>query len=175
LYSSKLSLEFISLIAIQHHQSVHEKTARAFKVRHARRTDSERIVSLLQELGYPNGTSSTTIHWVLSHPEMDVFVATDGNDRAIGLLTLSHRPQLRANGRIVTIDELVVSELWRRQGVARELLRQAVDRARTLTANRVEIVSRGARREAPAFFQACGLSQADAGVFRVTKIDFESK
>lgn len=167
-----LCLEFIKLIAIRT-QLVHEKTGRSFKIRHARRSDTERIVSLLRELGYPDGTSFSTVHWVLSHPEMEVLVATDGQDRAIGILALSHRPQLRANGRIVTIDEFVVSELWRRRGVARELFRHAVERAQVLTANRLEVITRGGQREAVEFLKSCGLSQANALVFRVTKIDFE--
>src|SRR4051794_23543677 len=66
-----------------------------FRIRPARRGDVESIAMLMGELGYPNAPDAATVHWVLSHPEMEVIVAADSLDKPIGLITLSHRPQLR--------------------------------------------------------------------------------
>ena len=41
---------------------------------------------------------------------------------------MSHRPQLRMRGRIATIDELVVTEPWRKRGVGKALLEKAIER-----------------------------------------------
>src|SRR5678816_374901 len=78
-----------------------------FRVRLARRGDGEQLGLLLAELGHTGAGDTATVHWVLSHPEIEVHVAADGSDRPLGLLSFSHRPQLRLSGRIATIDCLL--------------------------------------------------------------------
>src|SRR5262249_61124721 len=108
----------------------------AFRVRLARRGDGEQLGLLLAELGHAGAGDTATVHWVLSHPEIEVHVAADGSDRPLGLLSFSHRPQLRLSGRIATIDELVVLPGARRQGVGRALVQRALERARALAVKR---------------------------------------
>ena len=147
-----------------------------FRVRSARRGDAEALALLLAELGYPGAADTSTVHWVLSHPEMDVIVAADAMDKPVGMITLSHRPQLRMKGRIVTIDELVVSATWRRKGVGRALMKHALERARVLTAKRVELHTHKGRGEAVrAFYESCGFQEADSLVMRLTEGDFQRK
>jgi GNAT superfamily N-acetyltransferase len=111
----------------------------SFRIRLARRGDGEYLGALLLELGHPSAGDTGTIHWVLSHPEIEVYVAGDAQDRPMGLLSLSHRPQLRLSGRVATIDELVVTLPWRRKGVARALMQRALERAKVLSVKRVEL------------------------------------
>jgi len=142
----------------------------AFRVRPARRGDGEALAALLGELGYPGSADTSTVHWVLSHPEMAVIVAADAQDKPVGMITLSHRPQLRLKGRIVTIDELVVSAAWRRKGVGKALMKHALERARVLTAKRVELHTHKSRGEAVrAFYEACGFQEVDSMVMRLTE------
>jgi len=152
-----------------------ERRTDLFRVRSARRSDAEAIKGLLQELGYAEGADSATLHWVISHPEMEIFVATDPRDRAIGMVSLSHRPQLRMRGRIATIDELVVTEGWRGRGVGRELLKRAVARAKVLSVRRLEVVSHATRSDvARHFYESNGFSEADSMVFRFSELDFNT-
>jgi len=147
-----------------------------FRVRAARRGDGEALAALLGELGYPGAADTSTVHWVLSHPEMDVIVAADNMDKPVGMITLSHRPQLRMKGRIVTIDELVVSASWRRRGVGRALMKRALERARALTAKRVELHTHKSRGEAVrAFYESCGFQEVDSLVMRLTEGDFQRR
>ena len=76
----------------------------AFRVRPARRGDAEALATLLAELGYPGSADQATVHWVISHPEIEVFVAGDAQDKAVGMIAFSHRPQLRARGRVATLS-----------------------------------------------------------------------
>ena len=79
--------------------------APSFRIRRARRGDAESLATLLREMGYPHGSDAQTVHWVISHPEIEIFVAADAQDRPVGMVSLSHRPQLRLRGRIATVDE----------------------------------------------------------------------
>lgn len=151
-------------------------SAPTFRIRAARRGDVEAIASLMNELGYPNAPDVATVHWVLSHPEMEVIVAADSLDKPIGLITLSHRPQLRMKGRIACIDELVVTERWRRKGVGRTLLRRAIERAKALSAKRVELSTHKGRAEfVRSFYEACGFTEVDTVVMRFGDMDFQKR
>ncbi|MBF5045598.1 GNAT family N-acetyltransferase [Aggregicoccus sp. 17bor-14] len=144
----------------------------AFRIRRARRGDAEAIGNLLKELGYPLGSDMQTTNWVISHPEIEIFVASDSLDKPVGMVTLSHRPQLRLRGRIGTVDELVVTESWRKKGVGRALLQTVVERARALSMKRLEIVSHVARLDtATGFYASCGFVEADAMVLRHAEVE----
>ena len=137
----------------------------AFRVRLARRGDGEQLGALLAELGHSGAGDTATVHWVLSHPEIEVHVAADASDRALGLLSLSHRPQLRLSGRIATIDELVVFPAARRQGVGRALVQRALERARVLSVKRVELQLPSVPTEQTfRFCEAMGFQDAERGV-----------
>jgi GNAT superfamily N-acetyltransferase len=138
----------------------------AFRIRRARRGDAEALAALLRELGFPEGSDTQTVHWVTSHPEIEIFVACDPQDRPVGMLSLSHRPQLRLRGRIATVDELVVTEVWRRRGVGKALLLHAIERAKVLSVKRLELASRqDGGSEMARFYESCGFV-ADCQVFR---------
>jgi N-acetylglutamate synthase-like GNAT family acetyltransferase len=143
-----------------------------FKIRPARLADREAITSLVRELGYRQGPDANIMLWVLNHPEVDVFVAADRNDRAIGFVGLSHRPQLRLCGRITTIDELVVAENWRRRGVGRKLLAAAIERAKALSAKRIELCTHKGRQVFPrAFYERNGFVEIDSAVLRLSSFE----
>jgi GNAT superfamily N-acetyltransferase len=141
-------------------------SAPAFRIRRARRGDAEALAALLRELGFPEGSDTQTVHWVTSHPEIEIFVACDPQDKPVGMLSLSHRPQLRLRGRIATVDEMVVTEAWRRRGVGRALLLHAIERSRVLSVKRLELASRqDAGGDTARFYESCGFV-ADCQVFR---------
>jgi len=137
-----------------------------FKIRPARRGDAVPIVALLAQQNIT--TDANTVTWIISHPEMEIFVAADQLDRPVGFATLSHRPLLKTGGRAASIDELNVATSWQRKGVGRALLAKVVERAKVLTVKRLEVQTYGtATPEVTAFFRACGFDGADVGVFRL--------
>jgi N-acetylglutamate synthase-like GNAT family acetyltransferase len=140
------------------------------KIRPARRGDREAIASIFKELGCPDAADSNTVFWVINHPEIDLFVAVDHLDRPIGFVSLSHRPQLRLRGRITTIDELVVASAWRGKGVGSKLVATAIDRAKALSARRVELLapSAGVR---PTFFERNGFVRGEVAVMLLGELE----
>ncbi|MEN9797907.1 MAG: hypothetical protein RL653_1603 [Pseudomonadota bacterium] len=139
-----------------------------FRLRPARRGDADALRQLVSELGYGEAADMQTVSWVISHPEMEVFMAADALDKGIGMLALSHRPQLRLGGRIATFDEICVSPSWRRKGVGKALVLKAIERAKTLGVRRIEITTHAAgREEARAFCLACGFTEVGGDVMRL--------
>jgi N-acetylglutamate synthase-like GNAT family acetyltransferase len=144
----------------------------AAKIRPARRGDQQAIAELLRQLGYADAGDSHTQLWVLNHPEIFVFVATDHLDKAIGFISVSLHPQLRLRGRIATIDELVVAEAWRKKGVGSRLLATAVSRAKELQAKRIELLTAPDRAAAGReFFKKNGFGEADTAVMRLAELE----
>lgn len=104
------------------------------RIRPVRRGDRDSVYRLLAETGVsvPPIDQSVTLSWMVSHPEIEMLLAVDATDQGVGLLSLSHRPQLRTGGRLATVDALVVTERLRGQGIGSALLERVFARVRTL-------------------------------------------
>jgi len=144
--------------------------AEAYRIRPARRGDREGIANLLAAVGYRDTCDSTTLSWVISHPEMEVHLAADPLDHPVGMVSLSHRPQLKLKGRIATIDELIVLPDWRGKGIGKELLERAVTRVKVLGCKRLE-VSTLAGPEGAAFMKKLGFVQQDSTLLRLAELE----
>ena len=147
-----------------------------FRLRPARRGDAEALSSLLSQLGHPEGVDTATVHWVVSHPEIEILVAADAQDKPIAMLSFSHRPQLRARGRAASIDELIVAPQWRRKGAGKALMLQALERARVLNVNRLQlVVDTGSDEASRSFAQACGFQETGARIWSMPQADLKKK
>lgn len=139
-------------------------------IRAARASDASAVFELLRELGYTALDPSEyalAFESVTTHPEMRVFVAEDGSGRLVGLLSLSHRPQLRLGGTLVTIDELVVAEHGRANGIGRALLERARRVGVELGARRLELsTNRNRESYARGFYVKCGFAEVNSAVMR---------
>lgn len=138
-------------------------------VRRARPGDSAPVLALIQQLGYqPEERSYDEVFaQVVRHPEAAVFVACEGL-RIVGYLALSHRPQARLGGRLACIDELAVESSKRGSGIGSTLLHAALDHARAIGCQRVELHTRRSRESFQrGFYAGHGFVEADSAVMRL--------
>ena len=138
-------------------------------VRRARPGDASQVLTLVQQLGYePDDRRYDEIFaQVVRHPEAAVFVATEGL-RVIGYLALSHRPQIRLGAAVAIIDELVVDEARRGDGVGSALLSAALQHARAINCKRIEVHTKRARESYRRhFYISHGFQEIDSALLRL--------
>lgn len=140
-------------------------------IRLARENDVQAAFKLMAGLGYPDLSLplfAETYHAVLDHPAMLLILAEDEDEKIIGLASISHRPQLRLTGNLVTIDEFVVADDVRGKGVGRALLSAAIAMAKKLGAGRLELeTNRGRESYRRGFYIKNGFTEADSAVMRI--------
>jgi N-acetylglutamate synthase-like GNAT family acetyltransferase len=138
-------------------------------VRRARPGDAAQVLELIRQLGYSPDERSydETFAQVVRHPEAAVFVAAEGL-HLVGYLALSQRPQIRLGGRVAVIDELVVDEHRRSDGIGSALVDAALGYARGLGCRRVELVTHRSRESYQrGFYAGHGFVEADSAVLRL--------
>ncbi len=138
-------------------------------VRRARPGDASHVFALVEQLGYqPDHRGfDETFAQVVRHPEAAVYVAVEGL-RVIGYLSMSQRPQIRLGGRAAVIDELVVEERRRGDGIGTALLDAALSYARGLGCRRVDLSTNRARQSYQrGFYVAHGFTEVDSALLRL--------
>jgi GNAT superfamily N-acetyltransferase len=131
-----------------------------YRIRPLKRGDRDAAFKLLAADGWPvpAGDQELAISWVVQHPEMESFVAHDAAafSRLFGMITMSHRPQLKLGGRVACIDLFLVAPEQRHKGIGHDLLSQALRRSEALGCKRVEIYLPPEEDERKAFFTGSG-------------------
>jgi GNAT superfamily N-acetyltransferase len=131
--------------------------AKDYRIRPLKRGDRDAAFKLLAADGWavPNGDQELAISWVVQHPEIESWVAHDALafSRLLGMITMSHRPQLRLGGRVACIDLFLVAPDQRKKGIEQDLLNQSLRRAEALGCKRVEIYLPPERDDRHEFFE----------------------
>jgi GNAT superfamily N-acetyltransferase len=139
--------------------------AKDYKIRSLKRGDRDALFKLLAEDGWVVAPTDQelAISWVVQHPEMESFVAHDaaGFSRLVGMITMSHRPQLRLGGRVACIDLFLVPPEQRGKGIGHDLLAQALRRSGALGCKRMEIQLPDLRDHRHEFFERSGFVRSD--------------
>ena len=97
---------------------------------------------------------------MLRLPQYAMFVAEDEAAGVVGLLSASQRWTLWHAGPCALIEELVVDERARRQGIGRALIQATLDWARAHGCSEVEISTEKDNLDAQAFYRRLGFESA---------------
>jgi GNAT superfamily N-acetyltransferase len=134
-----------------------EPSAAAIALRPPEPADADALAALLAVLGYPceRADALARMQAVAAEPDQLLLIAELGGE-VCGLLALDVRYYLPLGARSARITALAVARSHERSGVGRHLLREAEQRARAAGAVRIEVTSAEHRRDAHAFYTACG-------------------
>jgi GNAT superfamily N-acetyltransferase len=141
------------------------------KIRTATAVDIGAAQRLITALGYGNLSPEAfkaSYDAVLSHPEMTVLVAEATDGEIVGLASVSHRPQLRLGGQLVSLDEFVVAPEARGKGVGARLIEEVKAIAERLGAVRLELEqNRNRESYSRSFYSKNGFTEVNSAVLRI--------
>ncbi|UCC89629.1 MAG: GNAT family N-acetyltransferase [Anaerolineales bacterium] len=131
------------------------------RIRPATKDDALAAVDLMTQLAEYAGEIvdagvEDRFRTMLELPQHAIFVAEDERGLAVGLLSASLRWTLWHAGPCMIIEELIVDEEARGQGVGRALIQAALDWARGQGCSEVEVSTEQANVKAQAFYRQLG-------------------
>jgi len=133
------------------------------KVDAARSEDFPEVFILLGQLWPGRVLDEKAIHRVYLHnldSEMKKYYVARGENGLVGFMTLHVITNLWAQGCLLQIEELVVNEAYRGQGVGRQMIDQALALGEERGCCTVEVTSAFHRAEAHRFYESCGFKKA---------------
>jgi ribosomal protein S18 acetylase RimI-like enzyme len=133
------------------------------KIRPAIANDAPAAVGLMAQLnefghGQVDAGVEDRLRAMLQLPQYAIFVAEDDSGQVAGLLTASHRWTLWHAGPCALIEELVVDERARGQGIGRALIQAALDWAKSEGCSEVEVSTELDNTAAQAFYRRLGFT-----------------
>ncbi|HXC50045.1 MAG TPA: GNAT family N-acetyltransferase [Candidatus Limnocylindrales bacterium] len=140
------------------------------EIRPATLSDEEGALYLLEQLFEPPGgvppdytrrRSSTSFRWAVEQPNADILLAFDG-DRAVGLTSVYADIQSLGFGPKCWLQDMVVDEKRRSEGIGGQLLAAAEDWATARGLTHIELSSNSRRADAHRFYERAGFSRANA-------------
>ena len=133
----------------------------AITIRSPTPEDSQRISTLLAELGYPAepGAIPQRLEALAAYPKAATLVAAVGN-RVCGVITGHIIPSIHAAEPVAWITSLVVASDVRGMGVGSTLVSEIEKWARANGAVRVSVTSGSARERAHSFYERRGYERS---------------
>jgi ribosomal protein S18 acetylase RimI-like enzyme len=130
------------------------------RIRPAQIGDASDVAALLEELGYPctREDAAERISRVMHEPRLFLVVA-EIEGAVCGLMSLTLHYSVARGTDLARLTALVVAAKCSRQGIGRQLLREAEAIARQARVARIEVTSNMRRQAAHAFYLGCGYSE----------------
>lgn len=126
------------------------------------------INSLLRQLAHDpaafHPVAFEALEKIFKNEELNVFVARDG-EKIIGTATLIALRTL--SGYDGEIDDVVVDENYRGQGIGEKLMKTLIEQAQNLGLRHIELSSRPARIAANKLYQKMGFEPKETNVYRL--------
>lgn len=144
------------------------------RIRPANERDADAAAALMAQLSeHCRGAAASCVaerfRAILTLPNQAVFVAEDDAGQVMGLLLLSHRPTLWHSGPSALIEDIVVDERARGQGMGRALIEAGFSWAKSHGCSEMEVTTEEENGASQAFFQSLGFE--GGGVLLERKFD----
>ncbi len=137
-------------------------------IRPATLDDEQAVLDLIEQLFDPPGgrppeysreRGRTGFRWAVSEPHADVLLVLDGKD-LVGLSSVYQDIQSIRFGPRCWLQDLVVRDDRRGQGIGGQLLQASASWARGRSSTHLELASGAARSDAHRFYASRGMTQS---------------
>lgn len=130
--------------------------------------NAEEINNLLRQLAHDQASFTpvtfAALQSIVKDKNLVVMVAREG-DKIVGTATLI--TAVTMSGFNAMIDDVVVDEKYRGQGLGEKLVQALIDRARELQVRLIELSSRPSRVAANKLYQKLGFKPKETNVYRL--------
>jgi ribosomal protein S18 acetylase RimI-like enzyme len=135
-------------------------------IREAKKSDLPAIKSLTKELikTIGNHKGIDVRHAfdnckMLMHDPHSYFFVAEVNKTIVGFINVTVRKTLLHQGLSGLIDELIISEKYRRKGIGKQLIVTTIERCKQLGCCEVEVSTEKTNRKAAEFYRKCGFEE----------------
>lgn len=123
---------------------------------------------LLPQVTSHNGRISNSLPRIIENPNSALFVVKNDKDRIVGMAIVNiYQKAYYREGRL---DDVVIDEQYRGQGLSKLLVTKTIEWAKTNGASAIELASRPQRKAANNLYKTLGFRQRETNVF---KLDLE--
>lgn len=124
----------------------------------------DQLVNLLQQLS--TSVTEPLVMNAIKSSQNCILVAMEG-DVIVGTTTMAYLDCV--TGVRVHIEDVVVDTAYRGKGIASNLIKQAIDRAKTIKAKSIDLTSRPEREAANRLYGKLGFVKRETNVYRYTQ------
>lgn len=142
-------------------------------IRTATRKDLPALTSLLGQLFaqeaefVPNPAASARgLAMILASPGTGTILVADRDDRAAGMVVLLYTVSTALGARVAILEDMVVDQASRGDGIGRQLLAHAIETARTGGCQRITLLTDHDNIKAHRLYQSVGFTRSPMVPFR---------
>lgn len=95
---------------------------------------------------------------IFADPDSHILIARDG-ETVVGFVSVATRNTLHHDGPSALIDELIVADAYRGQGIGKGLISATLDMCRQLACCEVEVSTLKSNHRAREFYRPCGFEE----------------
>jgi N-acetylglutamate synthase-like GNAT family acetyltransferase len=135
-------------------------------IRRASESDFAEIISLYSHLHDDDANGSEEqlreIWKTIMHSDRFIYLVAEANNVLVGTCNVSLIPNLTRGGRsIALIENVVTHKYYRRRGIGRALIGEALNIARDSNCYKAMLMTSALRKEARQFYESLGFSSTD--------------
>jgi len=127
-------------------------------------TEITNLLAQLEPTAAP--MSVKVLEKVINSTTTFVYIATNISNKIVGMITLVSFPKLEGLNK-TWIEDLVVDEKYRGQGIAKALIDKAFEKTKSLGVKSVSLTSRPSRTIANAFYKKLGFKIKETNYYKL--------
>ena len=112
-------------------------------------------------------TQLTALRSIISDPRIGEITVAKKNGRCVGMVLILYTISTALGARVALLEDMIVAEDCRGEGIGRQLITTAMERARRSGCRRVSLLTAADNMSAQRFYRSRGFSHSSMAVMRL--------